>query len=87
MELFSITRYTAADPVTLTGREFSWDSTLTNSLTWSDGTNATNTWTFAVTGQDTTMVWGDGVMTFSHNVDVTQTIIAKRGLFGGVQAP
>lgn len=61
-----------------------FDSTELDDLTWSDGSNATNTWTFAVSGQNTTMQAGDGIMTFSHDVDVTETCFMKRLLAGGV---
>jgi len=53
-------------PVTLTGATIGWDSTLIDGTTWSDGANATNTWTFDVSGTDHTMIAGDGFMAFSH---------------------
>ncbi len=62
-----------------------FDATELDDLAWSDGTNAVNTWTFAVSGQDTTMKAGDGIMTFSHDVDVVQTCFMKRVLAGGVR--
>lgn len=62
---------TVSSPVTLTGATIGWDSTLIDALTWSDGTNATNTWTFDVSGTDHTMTAGSGVMTFSHTVDAS----------------
>ena len=62
-----------------------FDSTELDDLTWSSGLNAVNTWTFDVSGQDTTMKAGDGIMTFSHDVDVSQTCFMKRVLAGGVR--
>ncbi len=61
-----------------------FDSTELDDLTWSDGSNATNTWTFDVSGQDTTMQAGDGVMAFSHDINVVQTCTVNRILAGGV---
>ncbi len=47
-----------------------FDSTTVDSTTWSDGTNATNTWTFNVSGTDHTMIAGDGNMSFSGSVGI-----------------
>ncbi len=55
-----------SSPVTLTGATIGWNSTLIDATTWSDGSNATNTWTFGVSGTDTTMVFGDGLITFGQ---------------------
>ncbi len=54
----------------------SFDSTELDALTWSDGSNASNQWTFDVSGTDHTMTAGSGVMTFSDNVTATGTIAA-----------
>lgn len=51
----------------------SFDSTTVNATTWSNGANASNTWTFDVSGTDHTMTAGNGVMTFSHGVTVSGT--------------
>lgn len=37
-----------------------WAATNYDDLTWSGGTEATLTWTFDVSGTDTTLTWGDG---------------------------
>lgn len=68
------TNLAVSSPVTLTGDTLGWLSTLIDSPTWSDGSNATNTWTFDVSGTDHTMIAGSGLMTFSHNVTVDGTI-------------
>jgi hypothetical protein len=48
-----------------------FDSTTVDSTTWSDGANASNVWTFDVSGTDHTMTIGNGLITFSHGVTVT----------------
>ena len=48
-----------------------FDSTELDALTWSDGTNASNAWTFDVSGTDHTMTAGSGMMTFSNGVTAT----------------
>jgi hypothetical protein len=47
-----------------------FDSTTVDATTWSDGANASNVWTFDVSGTDHTMTAGNGLMTFSHDVSV-----------------
>lgn len=49
----------------------SFDSTAVDNTTWSDGTNASNIWTFDVSGTDHTMTFGSGLVTFSNAVTVT----------------
>lgn len=51
-----------------------FDSTELDALTWSDGSNASNIWTFDVSGTDHTMTAGSGVMTLSHNLTVADTV-------------
>lgn len=46
-----------------------FDSTELDALTWSDGTNASNIWTFDVSGTDHTMTVGSALITFSNIVD------------------
>ena len=67
--------------VSITNTTLFFDAPELDALTWSDGLNASNTWTFDVSGTDHTMTAGDGSMTFSHE------IIALRGLFGGITDP
>lgn len=62
---------TVSDPVTLTGATIGWDSTLIDATTWSDGANASNIWTFDVSGTDHTMTLGNDLVTFSAVVAVT----------------
>jgi hypothetical protein len=66
-----------------TGGEITWeddlntgsfDSTNVDATTWSDNANASNVWTFDVSGTDHTMTAGNGLMTFSHAVTVTGTL-------------
>lgn len=54
----------------------SFDSTAVDATTWSDGANASNQWTFDVSGTDHTMTAGDGVMTFGDSVTVTDVLSA-----------
>lgn len=56
-----------------TTRTLAFDSTEIDATTWSDGTNASNIWTFDVSGTDHTMTAGSGLMTFSNNVTVGGT--------------
>jgi hypothetical protein len=56
------------------------DTTEVDATTWSDNANATNVWTFDVSGTDHTMTAGDGVMTFGDAVTVTDTLTASNGL-------
>lgn len=51
-----------------------FDSTAVDATTWSDNANASNVWTFDVSGTDHTMTAGNGLMTFSHAVTVSGTI-------------
>ncbi len=48
----------------------SFDSTTVDDTTWSDNVNATNTWTFDVSGTDHTMIAGSALMTFSAGVTI-----------------
>ena len=47
-----------------------FDSTELDALSWSNGANATNAWTFDVSGTDHTMTAGSGLMSFSHDIAV-----------------
>jgi hypothetical protein len=47
------------------------DTTEVDATTWSDAANASNTWTFDVSGTNTTMIAGSAMMSFSHDVTVT----------------
>lgn len=47
-----------------------FDSTTVDATTWSDGANASNAWTFDVSGTDTTFTAGNGTAGFSHNLTV-----------------
>jgi hypothetical protein len=58
----------------------SLDTTEVDATTWSDGANASNVWTFDVSGTDHTMTAGDGLMTFSDAVTVTDTLTANNGI-------
>ena len=59
---------TVSAPITLTGASVGWDSILIDATTWSDGANASNIWTFDVSGTDHTMTQASGTMTFSNNI-------------------
>jgi len=45
----------------------SFDSTAVDATTWSDGANASNIWTFNVSGVDPTLTWGSQAASFSGN--------------------
>lgn len=47
-----------------------FDSTTVDATTWSDGANASNIWTFDVSGTDTTFTAGNGTAGFSHNLTI-----------------
>lgn len=64
-----------SSPATLTGATIGWDSTLIDATTWSDGANASNIWTFDVSGTDHTMTAGSGIMTFSLDVQAKDLIL------------
>jgi hypothetical protein len=49
----------------------SWDSTEVEATTWGAGGNASNIWTFNLSGTDHTMTFASGLVTFSHAVTVT----------------
>ena len=48
-----------------------FDATAVDDVTWSDADNAVNTWTFDLSGTNTTMAFGSGLVTFSHDITVT----------------
>jgi len=47
-----------------------WDSTEVEATTWGAGAQASNAWTFNVSGTDHTMTAGNGTMGFSHNLTI-----------------
>jgi hypothetical protein len=51
-----------------------WDSTEVEATTWGAGGNASNIWTFNLSGTDHTMTFASGLVTFSHAVTVTGAI-------------
>ncbi len=51
-----------------------FDSTTVDATTWSDGANASNIWTFDVSGTDHTMTFGNGLVTFGDSVTVTDVL-------------
>lgn len=57
-----------------------FDATELDALTWSDGANASNAWTFDVSGTDHTMTAGNGVMTFSNEV-IINGLTASLGVY------
>jgi hypothetical protein len=59
------------------------DTTEMDAVTFSDGANASNVWTFDVSGTDHTMTAGDGVMTFGDAVTVTDTLTASGNVTDG----
>lgn len=71
-----------SSPVTLSGATVGWDSTLIDATTWSDGSNASNIWTFDVSGTDHTMTAGNGTMDFSHNISAAGLTIIGSTILG-----
>ncbi len=59
----------------------SFDGTAEDNVTWSDGANATNTWTFDVSGLDHTMAFGDGMVTFSNVIAALGNVQLSDRLF------
>ena len=49
----------------------SFDSTTIDATTWSDGLNASNVWTFDLSGTDTTLTFGSDLFTFNGGVTLT----------------
>lgn len=74
VDISADTSLTVSAPVTLTDDDIGWNSTLIDATTWSDGANASNQWTFDVSGTDHTMTAGDGIMTFSNDLSVTGNV-------------
>lgn len=65
----------------------SFDATELDALTWSDNANASNVWTFDVSGTDHTMTAGNGLMTFSHELasdkhTITSTTVPQLDIDG-----
>ena len=50
-----------------------FDSTTVEATTWGAGGNASNLWSFNVSGTDHTMTIGNGLMTFSHKLGTSGT--------------
>ena len=48
-----------------TGSGGAFDATTVDSVTWSDGVNASNVWTFDVSGTDSTFTFGNGTWTLA----------------------
>ena len=61
----------------------SFDSTTIDNTTWSDGANASNTWTFNVSGSDHTMIASSGQMTFSSAVKANTLVMNLLTTSGG----
>lgn len=61
------------------GSGSSFDSTTVDATTWSDGANASNVWTFDVSGTDTTLTVGSALWTISSGVTVTGALTAGTG--------
>jgi hypothetical protein len=59
--------------ITANANDIAFDGTEIDAITWSDGVNASNIWTFDVSGTDHTMTAGDGRISFSNNVTILGT--------------
>ena len=58
----------AVSPDTAT---FNLDTTEVEATTWGAGGNASNVWTGNVSGTDTTLTWGSGMITLGHDLTIT----------------
>jgi hypothetical protein len=54
-------------------------STELDALTWSDGSNASNVWTFDVSGTDHTMTIGNALVTFSGGLTTSLDLVVTGG--------
>ena len=54
-----------------------FDSTAVDDTTWSDNANATNTWTFDVSGTDHTAIFGSALTTWSGGITTTLDLIVN----------
>ena len=54
-----------------------FDSTTVDDTTWSDNANATNTWTFDVSGTDHTAIFGSAITTWSGGITTTLDLIVN----------
>jgi hypothetical protein len=61
-----------------------FDATELDALAWSDGSNATNAWTFDVSGTDHTMTAGSGLMSFSKDVSAAEMIFINETSDAGI---
>lgn len=77
IDISDYTNLTVSSPLTLTDDALAWDQTLIDNITWSDGANASNVWTFDVSGTDQTITFGNAITTFSGTIsDGTLSILA-----------
>jgi len=72
----------AAENATIT---VDWDSTEVEATTWGAGGNASNIWTFNLSGTDTNITFGSGLVTFSHDITVTggDITLGTQSIFSG----
>lgn len=47
------------------------DTTTVDDTTWSDAANSTNTWTFDLSGTNTSLIFGSALFTFSHGITLS----------------
>lgn len=66
---FEFCNANSGTPVVLGGGSF--DATTIDAVTWSDGANASNAWTFDVSGTDPVVTWGNGTVDFSTPITAT----------------
>lgn len=65
--------------VTIPGGSGSFDATAQDALTWSDGANASNIWTFDVSGIDPTIEFGNNLITIGADLDLDGNDILNIG--------
>ncbi len=62
---------TAGTAIDVTGQQVDFDSTEVEATTWGAGGNASNIWTFNLSGTDPTVTFGSGLVTFGAGVTLT----------------
>ncbi|PCI28450.1 hypothetical protein COB55_03855, partial [Candidatus Wolfebacteria bacterium] len=60
--------------ITANADDIALDGTEIDAITWSDGVNASNIWTFDVSGTDTTATWGSALLTLSGALTINGTL-------------
>jgi hypothetical protein len=68
---------TAGNYIDVSGQQVSMDPTEVEAVTWGAGGNASNIWSFNLSGTDTTLTLGSALFTFSHALTSGGTITSS----------